>query len=525
MTELLLKEHQERVDKGLMALPNSVQTDMGNIAFMKSDLKTLVPPNPFDMSGKKVALQRTAAGDFTMKVTPGTVSATQGTPIALGDDASKQVAFNSGFSFPFFGTTYTSVFVNSDGNLTFKSGDNASTPRDTFRFLIGPPRLAPFFQDMNPSVRGKINVLQSASKFTVTWNDVTEYLNSGSNSNTFQINLFKNGNVEFIYGSLASTEAIVGISPGNASVASLKIVNYSTVSTLTGIKGPLMERFVKLLTMDIVAIINEFNAAHAKEFDFVVVFTDFPVALAPGAFAYFSHVQNQIKGIGLPVFNFSNQFGSQELQGFLAMGSLARFPDDPNKKFLGENTTMGIMGQENGHRWLSFPKVRVNGVNTNDLLGRDDAHWNFYMDTDSSVMEGNDIRDNGNGTFTTVNAVSTYSKLDQYIMGLVPPTSVPPFFFVNGDFTDQGRSPQIGVLFRGTRVNVSISQVIQANGPRVPSSTTSPKTFREAFILFSKASAPRQVDLNKVNLIRNTWQSFFHAQTGNRGTLDTTLAP
>ena len=45
-------------------------------------------------------------------------------------------------------------------------------------------------------------------------------------------------------------------------------------------------------------------------------------------------------------------------------------------------------------------------------------------------MEGNDIEDLGGGAFRTVGAVSRYSLLDQYAMGLVSPSQVPPFFYV-----------------------------------------------------------------------------------------------
>ena len=41
------------------------------------------------------------------------------------------------------------------------------------------------------------------------------------------------------------------------------------------------------------------------------------------------------------------------------------------------------------------------------------------MDSDASVMEGNDIEDLGGGSFRTVAAVQRYSLLDQYAMGLV----------------------------------------------------------------------------------------------------------
>ena len=43
------------------------------------------------------------------------------------------------------------------------------------------------------------------------------------------------------------------------------------------------------------------------------------------------------------------------------------------------------------------------------------------MDSDASVMEGNDIEDLGGGSFRTVGAVRRYSRLDQYAMGLLSP--------------------------------------------------------------------------------------------------------
>ena len=52
------------------------------------------------------------------------------------------------------------------------------------------------------------------------------------------------------------------------------------------------------------------------------------------------------------------------------------------------------------------------------------------MDSDASVMEGNDIEDLGGGTFRTTDAVSRYSLLDQYAMGLVAESDVPSFFYV-----------------------------------------------------------------------------------------------
>ena len=122
-----------------------------------------------------------------------------------------------------------------------------------------------------------------------------------------------------------------------------------------------------------------------------------------------------------------------------------------------------MLGQEVGHRWLAFLEFRDHtGQRSDALLGRDLAHWSFFFDSDASVMEGNDIEDLGGGSFRTAAAVQRYSLLDQYAMGLVPPSGVPPFFYVESPTNmsatrTRESAPQVGVTFNGTRRDVLIA--------------------------------------------------------------------
>jgi hypothetical protein len=209
------------------------------------------------------------------------------------------------------------------------------------------------------------------------------------------------------------------------------------------------------------------------------------------------------------------------------MDYLGKYPADPAAKFLGENNTLSVMGQEAGHRWLAYMSFRDRtGARSDALLGRDLAHWSFFMDSDASVMEGNDIEDLGGGSFRTTDAVKRYSRLDQYAMGLVSSSSVPTFFYVENPVSSKSAesAPAIGVSFTGTRRDVLIEDVIAVMGPRSPTAADSPKAHRQAFIYI--VSAGRTTDatqVSKLNGIRTAWETFFVNATENRMTLNTKL--
>jgi hypothetical protein len=246
-------------------------------------------------------------------------------------------------------------------------------------------------------------------------------------------------------------------------------------------------------------------------------------------------VKNEITGINVTVEDASADFGSNgRLRSFLNMGTLSgpgRYPADPNQIFLGTNNTITIMGQESGHRWLAFTPFQDGSVPSYSILGRDNAHWSFFFDSDGSVMEGNDIEDRGPGLgnqeFKTVGATYTYSRLDQYIMGLLGKEDVSPMMLVEnkyGTVLIASSPPEVGVTFGGNRRDITIDSIIAANGTRVPSVYQSPKVFRQAFVLLSKSGLPATQDqIAKVQRIRDEWVKFFNAQTGGRGWVVTDL--
>jgi hypothetical protein len=112
------------------------------------------------------------------------------------------------------------------------------------------------------------------------------------------------------------------------------------------------------------------------------------------------------------------------------------------------------------------------------------------MDTDGSLDEGNDIEPQSDGSFRTVGASLRYSALDQYLMGMRQASEVPPFFLVRnptGTSRDRGRSPQTGVVFGGTRKDVTIADVQAALTARSPVGGPWVRPLRQAFVYVSVA--------------------------------------
>ena len=133
-----------------------------------------------------------------------------GVPIFLGDDASEEITL--GFSFPFQGASYSSVFVNSNGNLTFGGGDTDFT-ESVGEFLDENPRIAPLWDDLSPNQGGIILYNGDASSFSVSFSDVPQFL--AGDSNNFTVTLLPDGTVSIEYGAVASADAIVGVTEGN----------------------------------------------------------------------------------------------------------------------------------------------------------------------------------------------------------------------------------------------------------------------------------------------------------------------
>jgi hypothetical protein len=499
--------------------PAPVAEDVGDIAVIQDNGDLVLPVNPFDVRSTGLRFTRNGA-TYSLSKIDGNFRSSLGTRLTLTDDDSAPVTIP--FSFPFFGTAQTAAFINSDGNITLVEEDKSSTERDIGRLVTGPPRIAPFFADLDPTTgTGRIFVNAAADAYTVTWCGVRGF--DSTRTATVQATLLPDGSVEMKFSDAINIgDAIVGISPGHTSDVAL--LDLTSGSGSGG--GAIAERFAQATSIDTFAVARRFYATHPDIFDQVLLWTDQP--LIRDAFAYELTLANDIRGIGQEIYNAAQAAGSGgRLSSLVVMDWLGKYPEDPTQKFLGENSTLSVMGQEVGHRWLAYVDFRDRtGTRSKALLGRDDAHWSFFFDSDASVMEGNEIEDLGGGQFRTTDAVKRYSRLDQYMMGLVPPSAVPTFFYVENPVSSKvrGDAPAINVSFTGTRRDVLLEDIIAVNGPRIPAAADSPKVHRQAFIyIVSNGRSTDAAQVAKLERIRAQWVTFLQQGTEGRMTADTRL--
>ena len=517
--------------------PN-VYPDRGQIAVIDTSGGVVGQPNFLDLQGASVFF--TPGGDSYLgearPVAFDQAARANGVPLALEDDDSQRIALP--FPFPYFGSSYNEVFVNSDGNLTFGVGDEDTGARSLPRALAGAPRIAPLYADFNPAAAAaQVRAYVISDRVVVTWDGVPQF--GSTRRQTFQVELHDDGAIAFHYLSISLNQAIVGIFPGGGA-SEPEAVDLS--ATFEVGPGGAAELFLLFSNLDAMTATRRFYANHADVYDFVFLFNNFGLTPGPGTFAYELNVRNDIVGIGdvlvgEETFDLGAEFGSpKRLASLLNMGSLSAYPDDPKQRIpiIGENSTLSVMGQEAGHRWGVYTQFLdpVTNEVSDALLGRDDAHWSFFFNSQGSVIEGNDILDKGPGTsprYTTRQPVARYGEFDQYIMGLRAPEEVAASFLVQqpqgAGNTNPGRMPQSGVTFDGIRKNISIGDIVAAEGPRKPDQTMAQRSFNFAFVLVVEegSSGPSDQDIAKLDLIRREWEVFFEQATGYRAEANTEL--
>lgn len=188
-----------------LATAQNIGNNKGVLGAISSSTSLVYSPNVLTYGFEDISSSGTAISD-----------------LSDADDAS--VSIPIGFNFNFYNTTQTSVFVSSNGLMTFGGGDSAFTNGDltTSTSLAG---IAPFWDDLIVTGDSNSNVFYqvlgsgATQRLVVQWNQVSFF--SGGNAGdtiTFQAVLYAvDGTVRFNYADLTSGTA-AGNNGGSATV-------------------------------------------------------------------------------------------------------------------------------------------------------------------------------------------------------------------------------------------------------------------------------------------------------------------
>lgn len=154
-----------------------------------------------------------------------------------------------------------------------------------------------------------------------------------------------------------------------------------------------------------------------------------------------------------------------------------------------------LLARRLSDRWLFNARFAEGTTISDELLGSPQQgdiglNWSNLADSEGSIQDGYDFEDNGDGTFTNRGTNLGFAPLDLYLMGFIGPEDVPDFFVIR-NAVDMGAplgpdaEIEVDATISGEREDISIVDVIEAMGPRVPASFEFVPYQRIAFVLLT----------------------------------------
>lgn len=171
-------------------------------------------PNCNDMANRMLTLTPNGSGSYYRACYSEAggfgVDPAGGTSISLRDDDYAQIDLG-GESVDFYGTGYDTLYIGSNGYITFLSGDTHYIESLEDHFDL--PRISALFDDLDPPSGGAISWKQLSDRIAVTFENVCEH--GGAEGNSFQIEMFNNGKIRITWLGIAAGDGLVGLSQGN----------------------------------------------------------------------------------------------------------------------------------------------------------------------------------------------------------------------------------------------------------------------------------------------------------------------
>jgi hypothetical protein len=308
--------------------------------------------------------------------------------------------------------------------------------------------------------------------------------------------------------------------------------DFAAASSVASFSGPIAQTFM-LPNINVISIWERVrDALHIDEtqIDGVAMYQTFPTTSLFGAKASASVGNPGVDGVRIG-FKGSDKVREPNV---MQMNQIHIGP------FTTEKDSVFMLLHEFGHRWLFGVEVPDPSGTGSVKLYNSTGHPSLNVDTraafrmetdyDCSVMGGNKFKDLGNGTFRSAEDICTqgYSWLDLYLMGLVAPEEVPPFFYL-ADSTPAFREGLMMVDFpyKATRRDVAIADVVRRMGPRNPAWPETQRSFKVLFILLYDPALAGNLDQDVDDLTRiaRLFEQRFAQATGGRGSITTKFPP
>ncbi|MEX2531459.1 MAG: hypothetical protein WD960_11865 [Gemmatimonadota bacterium] len=462
--------------------------------------------------------------------------------------------------FPFSGSTWTSAVVDNMGLITFGGGyDDFGLGRFVHYELAGPsmvgkvPAIVPFLKHR---MRGERYVHETPDRVVITW-DQTEPA-GGQQDFTFeptphlyQAVLHSDGRIDLSYQEMTARDAIVGVfAVPSENLPPTQAVDLSAMDPSAEPAPAVFEGFHRYGLPRAENLACTVIDAFGDRFDFMVWYSDFRMDDQEAGTRSDGDISQEVEGIGdrMDIGRRPEDYCSDgRLQVTwhqpVWVGAVQAQESSPDRSWNRYDRAMAQIAHEHGHRWSTRTQAIVNG-DTVDLRGTHvpwamsgAGHWPGGLHTPSpfpygdgehegSVMGGAVYQDNEDGTFTvldrgTMHPASGFSYLELYLIGVLPPEEVPPFFLLQ-DTETVGRDEAGRQVIEADKIDITLADVIAHNGPRVPSVEEAPKDFTSAFVaVVLPGQSPSPELLEGTEGIRRQWIEYWERITGGRSTMST----
>ncbi len=141
-----------------------------------------------------------AGSGYTIAQIPFAFARERGRKLALAEDAAHTCSDAINFPFPFYGRTYSQVYVCNDGAVSL--GQSMTYRMYQYHYGAGAPLILPLLVDLYPEIgTGGVFVQQEPERLVVSWDRVRGFRQQESEF-TFQVVLYSSGVFDFSYNGL-----------------------------------------------------------------------------------------------------------------------------------------------------------------------------------------------------------------------------------------------------------------------------------------------------------------------------------